>query len=97
MIPMRTLAFAVAISLLALAPPTVAAPSFDCAKAATNAERRVCDDSGLQWSDRQLARLYALALKEASESNRAALVESQRRFMAERDTFTGACKDWRRA
>jgi uncharacterized protein len=70
---------------LALTPMVGAEPSFDCLKAQSAAEKRVCNDKGLQWSDRQLARLYTLALKEATEAGRAALIESQRRFLAERD------------
>lgn len=70
---------------LALTSPVGAEPSFDCRNAQTDAEKRVCNDRGLQWSDRQLARLYALALKETPEAKRAALIESQRRFLAKRD------------
>lgn len=76
---------AVAIVAFALTPMASAEPSFDCSKAQTAAEQRVCNDRELQWSDRQLARLYALALKEVSAADRPALVESQRRFLAERD------------
>ena len=70
---------------LAVTSPAGAAPSFDCAKAQTRAETRICGDEDLQWSDRQLARLYTLALKEATDANRLALIEGQRRFLAERD------------
>lgn len=47
----------------ALAGPVLAAtPSFDCAKAETSAEEAVCADAGLAALDREVARLYRLAL-----------------------------------
>lgn len=76
---------AAAILAFALTPMVGAEPSFDCSKAQTVAEKRVCNDRELQWSDRQLARLYVMALKEAPAAERPALVESQRRFLAERE------------
>lgn len=63
----------------------VAQPSFDCSKAQSATEQLICTNQGLQWSDRQLARLYKLAQKQASRAGRAALAESQHRFLAARD------------
>lgn len=77
------------IVALALLPLLVTAanadPSFDCAKAQSAAEKQVCLVPDLQWSDRQLARLYKLARKQ----NGNAVVESQREFLAKRD----ACRE----
>lgn len=91
---MRKLLFALATIPFAFV--AGADPSFDCRKAQTAAENRVCSVRWLQWSDRQVARLYALALKEAPEDGRAALIESQRRFLAGRDACPAsspACVD----
>ena len=51
--------------LLLLLPPgaaLAAVPSFDCAKAATEAEQAVCAEENLAALDRELSRLYDLAL-----------------------------------
>lgn len=40
------------------ATPALQAPSFDCAKAQSEAEKQVCADAGLSALDRQLAALY---------------------------------------
>ena len=80
---MRQLLTIAAVALLALAPAT-ANPSFDCAKATSAAEKTVCEVPDLQWSDRQLARFYKMALKD-SGSNRMGVTQSQRAFLARRD------------
>jgi uncharacterized protein YecT (DUF1311 family) len=72
-----------AIALLALA-SAAANPSFDCAKATSAAEKTVCEVPDLQWSDRQLARFYKMALKD-SGYNRMGVTQSQRAFLARRD------------
>lgn len=64
--------------------PATANPSFDCAKAKTAAEKTVCQVPDLQWSDRQLARFYTMAIKDSGYS-RAGVVQSQRAFLARRD------------
>lgn len=70
---------------LALAATASAAPSIDCIKATNLAEKAICEDWRLRWSDRQLSRLYSLARKQTSEARRSALIDSQRGFLAERD------------
>lgn len=83
---LRLFAFFVAGLLSAMA--ASAAPSFDCTKAQSAAEKAVCEVPDLSWSDRQLARFYKLALGK-SGTHRAELVESQRQFLSQRD----ACRD----
>jgi uncharacterized protein len=41
-------------------------PSFDCSKAKSDAEKLVCSDSQLALLDRELSRVYTLALQEPS-------------------------------
>ena len=77
----------VAAALVA-AMPAHAAPSFDCAKAVTAAEKEVCRVPDLQWSDRQLARLYKLALAQ-SGAKRNEVLDAQRAFVVRRE----ACAD----
>lgn len=80
---MRKLLTIAALTLLAFAPAN-ANPSFDCAKAKSAAEKTVCEVPDLQWSDRQLARFYKMAIKDSGYS-RAGVVQSQRAFLARRD------------
>jgi uncharacterized protein len=75
----------VLITFLLAQPPAGAAPSFDCAKARSETEKLICNYPPFEWSDRQMARLYALALKEVPPSKRAPLIESQRHFLIARD------------
>jgi uncharacterized protein YecT (DUF1311 family) len=81
---MRKLFTIAALALLALAPAT-ANPSFDCTKARSAAEKTVCKVPDLQWSDRQLTRLYKLALTHNTGFNRYAEINAQREFLARRD------------
>jgi len=74
--------------LAALASDAGAAPSFDCAKAKSPAEKKVCAAPDLEWFDRQLARLYRLARYQAEDEHDALLAE-QRAFLDRRD----ACWD----
>lgn len=76
---------AVLALVLALASRADAAPSFDCAKASNAVEKKICDDSILQWFDRQAARLYNLARKQIGASNRGSLLAEQRDFIARRN------------
>jgi uncharacterized protein len=71
-----------------LASDVGAAPSFDCAKAQSAAEKKVCATPDLEWFDRQLARLYRLARYQAEDEHDALLAE-QRAFLDRRD----ACWD----
>ena len=58
-------------------------PSFDCAKAQSAAEKEICRVPDLQWYDRQLARLFKLALDQTG--SRGAVVGDQRAFLTRRD------------
>jgi uncharacterized protein len=79
---LRCITFAAALLLLAI--PASSAPSFDCSKAKSAAEKTVCEVPDLQWSDRQLARFYKMALKDSGYS-RTGVMQSQRVFLARRD------------
>ncbi len=74
--------------LAVLASDARAAPSFDCAKAQSPAEKKVCATPDLEWFDRQLARLYRLARYQAGDEQEA-LLNEQRTFLDKRD----ACWD----
>lgn len=65
----------IALTILAAA----VAPSFDCLRARTLAERTICADAELAALDVEAARLYRLALARTPE--RAALVAEQRDFL----------------
>jgi uncharacterized protein len=68
------------------APPP--GPSFDCAKAATAMERRVCNDPSLASLDRRLAEAYANGLSPRSgrsAADRNAWRARQREWVAERN------------
>lgn len=82
---MRALALLFALALVSSAG---AAPSFDCAKAASAAEREICTDQELQWFDRQLTRLYRVALDQPG-ADRQTLLAEQRKFLIARETCVG--------
>ena len=79
---MRALAIASAVLILTLG--AQAAPSYDCNKAASAAEKEICRVPNLQWFDRQLTRLYKLA-KEQAGANTPAIIASQRDFIETRN------------
>jgi uncharacterized protein YecT (DUF1311 family) len=79
---MRATAIACAALLLTLG--AHAAPSYDCNKAASAAEKEICRVPNLQWFDRQLARLYKLARAQAG-ANTPAIIASQRDFIENRN------------
>jgi uncharacterized protein YecT (DUF1311 family) len=83
---LRFVAFLTAAILAAV--PASASPSFDCTKARSAAERAICDVPNLQWTDRQMVRLYKLALNQ-NVKTRGAIVSGQRSFLSRRD----ACRD----
>lgn len=83
---LRLVAFLTA-AIIAAAPAS-ANPSFDCSKAKSAAEKAVCNVPNLQWTDRQMARLYKLALNQ-NAATRNAIIAGQRSFLAARD----ACRD----
>jgi uncharacterized protein len=78
-----------AVLLLALLAPGVeaAAPSFDCARAESAAEKLVCSDAALGALDQELARLFALARDDADlpAEQRSTLVAMQRGWIKGRD------------
>jgi uncharacterized protein len=66
-----------------------AAPSFDCAKASSEAEQAICKDAKLAELDAAIARAYAAALGKFKGAAAKALQEDQRSFLAIRDTSFG--------
>ncbi len=80
---LRCAAFLIAAALAVT--PAFAQPSYDCTKARSTAEKTVCEVPELQWTDRQLARLYKLALAQSGNA-RNDVVQSQRAFIVRRDT-----------
>lgn len=62
-----------------------ARPSFDCAKAASTAEKLVCEDRNLAAIDRELGLTYRAALKMALPQGRKNLIAEQRGWVKGRD------------
>ena len=81
----RAISVLTVLAFLVFASTARAQASFDCAKAQSASENAICADQDLQWSDGQLARLYKMALGQTSATERAALIESQRSFLARRE------------
>lgn len=79
----------------ALARPSIAKPSFDCAKARSPAEKLICAEPDMARLDATLAEDFRSALAAAkSDPVRAqALRDGQRRWLAERDRTCLAGKD----
>lgn len=76
----------VALGLALMATTTAAAaPSFSCKKAKRATEKAICQSDYLQLLDRQMALLYAYALKYPHGYSRAELQREQRAFLAERN------------
>lgn len=69
--------------------PAHAAPSFDCAKASSEAEQAICKDAKLAELDTAIARAYAAALAKFKGAAAKALQEDQHSFLAIRDTAFG--------
>ncbi len=60
---MQNLAGMIALlAVIGIAVPVAAQPSFDCAKAESSAEALICVDETLQALDREISRLYDLAV-----------------------------------
>ena len=79
-------------SVLALSVPTlllsvpVKAASFDCGKARTSTEIAICENASLGKLDEQIAELYSSLHSALVSSERAKMVEEQRRFLKERNS-----------
>lgn len=70
-------------ALLLATPPYAAAASFDCAKAASHAEKAICADSSLSALDTRLAEAWKRAL--SSGGDLSALKSSQLQWLNERN------------
>jgi uncharacterized protein len=79
----------------ALAAPSVAKPSFDCAKARSPAEKLVCAEPDLARLDATLAEDFraALAVAKGDGARAEALRQAQRQWLAERDRTCLTGKD----
>ena len=77
----RTTLFLLALPLAAIAQP----PSFDCRKALSSAEKRVCEQPALASLDRKLAHTYRAASARAGNTMQATLKAEQRGWIKGRD------------
>lgn len=78
----------VALLALFLAAAPAQAASFDCAKAATRAEKTICADPALSGMDEELAKTYAQAKEKATDKD--ALTRAQRTWVK---SVRDACPD----
>jgi uncharacterized protein len=69
----------------ALAADEPTGPSFDCAKARTEMEHFICDQPGLGWYDRQMAKAYKVTRESLDAGGQTALKDAQTQFLAERN------------
>jgi uncharacterized protein len=76
-----------ALALLA-ASPLASAAGFDCGRAATAVERRICGDAGLSRLDSQMTEAFVRARAKAGPQADA-LSRDQRHWLAERDDAVG--------
>ncbi|HYH23506.1 MAG TPA: lysozyme inhibitor LprI family protein [Azospirillum sp.] len=76
--------------VLSFAAGPALAQSFDCAKAATQAEKTICASSGLRSVDEQLAQTYADLLGYSAPGDRDSTQKAQAAWLAQRDK---ACAD----
>jgi len=80
---MRLLLLAI-VALCALPAPSFA---FDCAKATTDVEHQICGNKALRRADDEMSAAYVKLLRAVDDPDiRAALIESQRRWIKARDT-----------
>jgi uncharacterized protein len=78
---------ALVLALLGAPAANAAAPSFDCARAESSAEKLICADPTLGTLDQELARLFALARDgpDLAPERRSTLIASQRGWIRGRD------------
>ncbi len=60
-------------------------PSFDCAKAGNESERKVCTNANLGWADRSLGETYLMLLTHTPKAEEAAIQDGQRQWLRRRD------------
>jgi len=78
----RLTAACLSLGLFAIAASHADAASFDCGKATSPGEKRICDDSILSRLDESLAQSYKKALDHAAD--KAALMQEQRQWVREK-------------
>ncbi len=81
-------AFFFLTGLIAAHTATAATPvpaSFDCKRAERTIDRFLCGHAVLRWQDLALSRSYAAARNTGNTAQREALLDSQRRWLKERD------------
>ena len=89
---MRSAAIGAVLTALLAASEIAAAqgkPSFDCAKAASVAEKAICADPALAQADADVAKAYAALLKTLDAATGKALRADQGDFIAYRDQMAG--------
>ncbi|MBO9514038.1 MAG: MliC family protein [Variovorax sp.] len=84
---LRAMMLSLALSLVAAPPVSAAPPSFSCAKASGAAEQAICQDGTLAALDREIARLYRLALggRSLDAQRRKELIATQRGWIKGRN------------
>lgn len=75
--------------LFSLATPSLAAPSFDCARAQTPVERMICASPELSDLDAELGRVYAARRMTLTAGEVAAMKQAQRQWLKQ----TSTCRD----
>lgn len=91
---MRSQILSMGLCVLLLAPVSAQAASFDCDKAETEVERRICDDPWLSSRDEEMDRAYRAALPRLTPAGQSALRESQRQWRGFIRTFCGPDRRW---
>ncbi len=82
---------ALAVILIFISTP-LAAASFNCWKASTQAENMICADPELSQADEEMADAYQKLLKALPKSERALLKRDQRQWLKERDIEFRTCE-----
>ncbi|WP_202594191.1 lysozyme inhibitor LprI family protein [Frateuria defendens] len=77
---MKAMRWLVVLGLVSVSPAVLAA-SFDCAKAATPAEKTICKSAALSELDSHLQSTYQAALEAAAPASKPALVKEQRNWI----------------
>jgi len=78
-------ALAAALALLPGSALAAARPSFDCAKASSDAEKAICADSGLARTDVAVMQAYRQLRQKLDAPAAAALAQDQKWFLSARD------------
>jgi uncharacterized protein len=73
------------MTAISTTPSHAQGPSFNCSKAATPIEKRICSSERLSRLDRDMAEAYRSLERQLGKSGKATLLESQRAWLSQRD------------